>query len=78
MMYADRIICDSNVLHGKPTIRGTRIPVELVLKLLVQGMTNQEILLEYPDLEREDILAALAYAQDAIALEEVRHNPKEL
>lgn len=76
-MYDDRILCDANVLHGKPTINGTRIPVELILKLLVQGMTNQEILLEYPDLVREDILAALAYAQDAIAFEEVRHNPKE-
>lgn len=78
MMYEDRIVCDPKILNGKPVIQGTRIPVELILKLLVQGMTNEEILAEYPDLVREDILATFAYAQDSVALEEVRHMQKEL
>ncbi len=54
-----RITLDPKILVGKPTIKGTRISVELVLKMLGQGIEMKEILEEYPDLEREDILAAI-------------------
>ena len=55
-----RITIDSDVLVGKPVIRGMRISVELILDLLSQGATEEEILEEYPQLEKEDILACLA------------------
>lgn len=58
----DRISIDPNICHGKPVIRGLRYPVENVLEWLASGMTIEEILADYEDLEREDILAALAYA----------------
>ena len=59
---SDRITIDPSVCHGKPCIRGLRYPVENVLEWLASGMTTEEILADYEDLEREDILAALAYA----------------
>lgn len=58
----DRITMDSTICHGKPCIRGLRYPVEMVLELLSAGMTTEDILADYADLEREDILAALAFA----------------
>jgi uncharacterized protein (DUF433 family) len=58
----DRITIDPAVCHGKPCIRGLRYPVENVLEWLASGMTTEEILADYEDLEREDILAALSYA----------------
>ena len=58
----ERIIIDPDVCHGKPVVRGLRYPVELILELLSAGMSNDDILADYEDLEREDILAALAYA----------------
>jgi uncharacterized protein (DUF433 family) len=58
----DRITIDPSVCHGKPCIRGLRYPVENVLEWLAGGMTIDEILADYEDLEREDILAALAFA----------------
>ncbi len=67
----DRIIYDDKILGGKPVIRGTRIPVELILRLLAQGVELKEILEEYPDLKREDVLAAVEYAHDIVAVEEV-------
>jgi uncharacterized protein (DUF433 family) len=63
MNLADRITIDPEICHGKPTIRGLRYPVEMILELLSSGMTNDEILADYEDLEREDILAALDYAR---------------
>ena len=57
-----RITMDPNICHGKPTIRGLRYPVETILELLSSGMTTDEILADYEDLQREDILAVLAYA----------------
>ena len=57
-----RITINADVCHGKPCIRGLRYPVETVLELLSSGMSVEEILADYPDLEREDILAVLAYA----------------
>lgn len=58
----DRITIDPDICHGKPTIRGLRYPVEMIMELLTAGMSSDEILADYEDLEYEDILAALAYA----------------
>ncbi len=58
----ERITIDSNVCHGKPCIRGLRYPVDTILELLSGGMSSQEILEDYDDLEPEDILAVLAFA----------------
>lgn len=59
------------ILLGKPVIRGTRIPVELVVKLIAQGWKNEEILKEYPALKEDDIRAALFYAEKVLEEEEV-------
>ncbi|MEW6506574.1 MAG: DUF433 domain-containing protein [Bacteroidota bacterium] len=57
-----RITIDPNICHGKPVIRNMRYPVETILELLSSGMTIDQILKDYKDLEREDILACLDYA----------------
>ncbi|MFQ3610828.1 MAG: DUF433 domain-containing protein [Fimbriimonadales bacterium] len=57
-----RIVRDASICHGKPVIRGLRYPVQMILELLASGMTVEEILQDYPDLERDDILACLEYA----------------
>jgi len=57
-----RITIDPAVCHGKPCVRGLRYPVETLLELLSAGMTTEELLADYPDLEKDDLLAALAYA----------------
>jgi len=62
MNLLDCITIDPDICHGKPTIRGLRYPVETILELLSAGMTIEEILDDYEDLEREDILAVLNYA----------------
>lgn len=58
----DRITINADICHGKPTIRGMRYPVETILELLSAGMSIDEILADYQDLEREDILAVLLFA----------------
>jgi uncharacterized protein (DUF433 family) len=67
----ERISVNPKVMVGKPVIRGTRVPVELIVKMLAQGIAEQEILTEYPRLEPEDIRAALAYASAILGNEEV-------
>lgn len=62
MNMAERITIDPDICHGKPCIRGLRYPVEMILELLSSGMTTEEIVADYEDLEREDILAALSFA----------------
>jgi len=57
-----RITIDPAVCHGKPCVRGLRYPVEMLLELLSAGMTHDELLADYEDLERDDLLAVLAYA----------------
>ncbi|MFO0916215.1 MAG: DUF433 domain-containing protein [Pirellulales bacterium] len=57
-----RITIDPSVCHGKPCVRGLRYPVETLLELLSSGMTPDEILADYKDLEREDLFAVLAFA----------------
>lgn len=58
-------------MAGKPVIKGTRIPVEQILKLLAQGLSFDDILKDYPHLKREDIMAALLYAARVMGREEV-------
>jgi len=65
-----RITRDPNICHGKPVIRGLRYPVSTLLELLASGMTPDEILQDYPDLEMDDLRAALLYAA---RLSEVKH-----
>ncbi|HEX9924865.1 MAG TPA: DUF433 domain-containing protein [Anaerolineae bacterium] len=60
----ERISIDPNVCFGKPCIRGTRIWVSLILDFLANGMTMEEILLEYPQLTIEDVRAAIAYGAE--------------
>jgi len=60
-----------NILQGKPVIKGTRIPVSLVLSYLAGGMSVDEILAEHPTLTREAVHACLAYASELVDLEEV-------
>lgn len=62
MNLSNRITIDPAICHGKPIIRGLRYPVEIMLELFSSGMNIEEILDDYEDLEREDLLAVLAYA----------------
>ena len=64
MDYKDRITIEPGKRGGKPCIRGLRITVSDVLEYLASGMTEDEILREFPDLERDDIRASLAFAAD--------------
>jgi len=67
----DRIVIDEKIMHGKPVIRGTRVPVEVILGSLAGGMTYEEVEKEY-GVTREDILAAIEYARRIISEERVR------
>ena len=58
----ERITTDPSICHGKPCIRGMRYPVDMILELLSSGMTTEDILADYDDIEREDVLAVLAFA----------------
>ena len=57
-----RITIDPEICHGQPVIRGLRYPVEMILELMSSGMSHEEILADYEDLESDDLLAVLAYA----------------
>lgn len=70
MAITDRIEINPKVMLGKPVIRGTRIPVELILRKLAEGAREADLFDAYPRLTREDIRAAIAYAADTIAHEE--------
>jgi uncharacterized protein (DUF433 family) len=71
MTLTDRIDVNPDVMLGKPVIRGTRIPVELILRKLSEGASEADLMDAYPRLTREDIQAAMRYAADTIAHEEV-------
>ncbi len=58
----ERITIDPQICHGKPVVRGLRYPVETLLELMSAGMTMDQILADYEDLERDDLLAVLSYA----------------
>ncbi len=70
-MDAGRIEINPKVMLGKPVIRGTRIPVEIVVRKLAEGASIDEVLGDYPKLTEEDVRAALAYAADSLSTDEV-------
>lgn len=67
----ERIDINPNIMRGKPVIRGTRIPVELVLRKLGAGMTPEDVIIDHPRLTADDVRAAQAFAADYLADEEV-------
>ena len=69
--WQDRIVVDPKVLVGKPVIRGTRLSVEFILDLLANDWTIEQILSEYLQLERKDVLAVLKYAAEMVKEEKV-------
>lgn len=69
----DRITINPDICHGKPTIRNKRYTVELILDLLSAGMTNEEILQDYPALEIADIRAAIAFAAQITKVKTFSH-----
>ncbi len=71
MKYRSRIEINPEVMVDKPIIKGTRIPVEFILELLASGWTFEEILENYPQLKREDILAAIEYSLEILKNEKV-------
>jgi uncharacterized protein (DUF433 family) len=76
-MTTDRIEINPDVMLGKPVIRGTRIPVELILRKLSEGATEADLLDAYPRLTRADIQAALGYAADTVAHETILLQPSQ-
>ncbi|WP_375462222.1 DUF433 domain-containing protein [uncultured Enterovirga sp.] len=64
-----RIVLDPAVLAGKPAVRGTRLSVEFIIGLMAEGWGQDDILANYPNLTRDDVLACLAYARDGLRLE---------
>lgn len=70
-MPHERIEINPDVMNGKPVVRGTRVPVELVLRKLGSGMSTEEILADHPRLTPDDIRAAQAFAADYLADEEI-------
>ena len=70
-MAHERIEMNPEIMGGKPVVRGTRIPVELVLRKLGAGMTSEQIIADHPRLTSEDIRAAQAFTADYLADEEI-------
>ena len=66
-----RITIHPEICHGKPTIRGLRYPVENMLELLASGMTIDELLADFPDLEKDDFLACLNYASKLVHVKRI-------
>ena len=67
----ERIVVNPKIMGGKPIVKGTRITVEQVLKMLAQGLTSKEILKDYPHLSKDDVAAVLLYAAKVAGEEEV-------
>ena len=74
--YLDRIVQDPKILAGKPVVKGTRIPVELVLKHLAQNPDLDELLAAYPRLTVQDVQACLAYAGKLVEATKKARRPK--
>lgn len=68
----DRIAVDPEIVHGKPRIRGTRVTVQVILEMLSAGDTVDELLGEYDELTRDDVLAALEYAASVVGSAKVQ------
>ena len=77
MIYNDRIVIDHAILGGKPIIRGTRISVEFILELLGNNWSHEKIIENYPQLENEDVLAALSYASHLLKTEHIYPVPQK-
>jgi len=71
MNWQGRIVIDSQILCGKPVVKGTRLAVEFIVDLLAQGWTESDIVKNYPGISRDDILACLAYASAVLHAEKV-------
>ena len=71
MKLSNHIDMNPGIMLGKPVIRGTRIPVELILRKLGEGASEQDLLDAYPHLKSHDIRAAIAYAAETLAHEEI-------
>jgi len=74
-MMTDRIEINPAIMLGKPVIRGTRIPVEIIIRKLSEGASEADLLDAYPRLSRADLQAALAYAADSLAHETILLQP---
>ena len=70
-LISKRITINPEICFGKPTIRNLRYPVEMLLDLLSAGMTTEEILEDYPDLEKEDISACLQFAAKLVRVKSI-------
>ncbi len=66
--HLSRITINPDICHGKPTVRGLRYPVEQLVELMASGMTMEEVLNDYPDLEKNDLLACLLYASKLLQI----------
>lgn len=74
MKARERIIIDPRIQHGKPVIRGTRVPVARIIAELAGGMTREDVMREY-EVTKEDVAAALAYAADLVEADEFHPLP---
>lgn len=72
MTMKSRIELDPGVCNGRPVIKGTRIPVSVILEQIAEGGSWDQLLVDYPELQREDIQAALVYARESIDNAEVK------
>ena len=70
-MCEDKIVIDPEIRHGKPVIRGTRVPVDIILGSIAGGMSIEEVAKEY-GIKKEDVLAAIKYAAKLISKEEIK------
>lgn len=71
MNYKERITATPSIMLGKPTIKGTRITVELLIKKMSEGMEVNDLIKAYPNITREDVFAALAYCAEVMSQEEM-------
>lgn len=74
-MAGNRVEVNPRIMAGKPVIEGTRIPVYVILEMLGEGKTAEEIVEAYPDLEKEDVKAAITYATKRVQREEYSEEP---
>ena len=75
---AERIVCDKNILTGKPVIKCTRLAVEFIIDLLAHGWAEAEILENYPHIVQEDIRACFAYASAVLHMQKDYQHPMKL
>jgi len=69
--WRERIVIDPKIMAGKPVIRGSRVPVDAIVRRIAEGMGIKDVLEDYPNLSEEDVKAALRYAASILAGEEI-------